>query len=553
MKKTYLLKALAIVAVAALSFAIRASEQKDLSVVLNSMAEEIRSLRGELATVKSNQTAPPPQEVLHTVDASVNRSWDNYDSGAGCATCNTGNPVVTRNGKLVIHGLVQVWYQYIQNDSKGWEDGVKVLGASPTTFGANQTRGNDTFRVRRAEIAFDYCLNDNISSRVKLDPAAMALGFPSVPSNQAPFYNAGYMSVTGANGQGQFGQGCVGSGSGGATLCTAGIGNAYNEIVRNGGSDSSRLLQEAYINYHNICFLPNHDIQVGQMKRRLSEEGYRDSGELDFAERAMITQVADDYDLGIQIHGSWFCDRLQYWGGIYDGAGTAFQSRANRPDDNDKKDFLAAIIGRPVWNDECWGSLELGYSGLFGKGGQSAGSDPVVSPNNGLNRKQVAHSNQYAWLYYAPAQALKGLWVRGEWGQYRDQFAPGEVVTGLFNYTNDPRPFSIYGYYGSVGYKFGQSAIANCLPEWAHPMELAYRHEQMENLFYQSLTDTNRSLDVFRTTVDTVGLNYYLKGHQAKLQLNYNFVREQHSHSTGDRQIREVRNDNLVLSFQVMF
>ncbi len=491
--------------------------------------------------------------MLQHVDTSVRKSWNTWEGGgATCNACNGASPTITHNGKLVIGGLVQVWYQYIQNDSRGWENAGAVLGSNPASFGSNETRDNDTFRVRRAEIDFDYCLNDQISSHVRIDPAAMALGFPGVPSNQAPFYNAGFMSVNGTAGQGQFGQGCA-TGMSSTTLCTAGIGNPFNQIVRNGGSDSSKLLEEAYINYHDICFAPCHDIQVGEMKRKLGEEGTRDNAQLDFAERAMITQVADDYDLGIQVHGSFFCDRLQYWVGVFDGAGTAFQSRANRPDDNDKKDFLGSVLVRPIWKNCFWGSLELGYSGLFGKGGEAAGNDPISNPVSGLNERQTAHSNQYAWLYYAPGAALSGLWLRSEWGQYRDRFAPGEVVTGLFNYTNDPKPFNIYGYYGAIGYKLGETPYAKCMACWARNLEFAYRHEQMENLFYQNLQDTNRGLDVFRTTVDTLGMNYYIVGHQAKIQLNYNFVHEQHDHSTGDRQIREVRNDNLVLSFQVAF
>lgn len=530
MKGILIIRALLLTAMALSLLAVRAGESIDPSV-----ADEIKELRRELAQVKT-ELQQPPQDTLHAVDALVRDQSDG------------GSPVVTRGGNLVIHGLVQVWYQYIQNDSKGWEDATKVLGSSPAMFGSNQTRDNDTFRIRRAEICFDYSLSESISARIKVDPAAEVLGYPSAPSNQAPFYNAGFQAI---NGQGQFGQGCPPMT--GMSLCSAGIGNPFNQIVRNGSGDANRLLEDAYINYHNICFLPCHDIQIGQMKRRLGEEGYRNNGELDFAERSMITQVADDYDLGVQLHGSFFCNRLQYWAGVFDGAGTAFQSRANRSDDNDKKDFLGSVVARPIWDHCFWGSFELGYSGLFGKGGESAGSEPITAPLPGLNRRATSHGNQYAWLYYAPGAALKGLWLRSEWGQYRDRFAPGEVVTGLFNYTDDPKPFNIYGYYGAIGYRFSESNLAKHVPAFMCNMELAYRHEQMENLFYQNLQDTNRGIDVFRTTVDTVGLNWYLKGSQAKIQLNYNFVKEQHNHSTGDRQLREVRNDNLVLNFQVAF
>ena len=49
----------------------------------------------------------------------------------------------------------------------------------------------------------------------------------------------------------------------------------------------------------------------------------------------------------------------------------------------------------------------------------------------------------------------------------------------------------------------------------------------------------------------TAGLNYYLKGHNAKIQINYNIVNEESGVSRSFRQVREVRNDNLVVNFQV--
>ncbi|HLX59849.1 MAG TPA: porin [Planctomycetota bacterium] len=524
-----------IAALSALAFAASAADSE-----MNMMRNQIEQLRMELNQVRAERYSPPPQDVIQGVDTSVHRSWEQCNTDCG------GLPVTTRHGKLVIGGLVQVWYQAIQNDSRGWENGPAVLGSSPAPFGNNQTRDNDTFRVRRAELTFDMCLTEQISSHVRIDPAAQALGFPGVPSNQAPFFNAGFANVNSA--QAQAGQNCPAG-----TLCNAGIGNQFNDIVRNGGCDACNLLEEAYINYHDLCWLPCHDIQVGEMKRKLGEEGTRDNGMLDFCERAMITQIADDYDLGLQIHGSFFCDRLQYWAGVFDGAGTAFQSRSNRPDDNDAKDVTGTIMGRPFWDSGCWGSLELGYSGLIGRGGESAGNDPITNPSPGLNERPTVHSNQYAWIYYAPGAAASGLWFRGEYGTYRDRFAPGQVVTGLFNYTNDPQPFNIQGWYGAVGYKLCSTPYAQCLPCWAKPFEFAYRHEVMGNLFYENLADPNRKVNVFNTSVDTVGVNYYLKDHLAKIQVNYNFVHEQHNGNTGDRQVREVRNDNLVVSFSVMF
>lgn len=519
-----------------LVLAIAARSEEIAQLPPQGAASELERLREENAYLRRGDT-------IQSIDCAMTQT--------NCR-CFTDRPATTRTGALKIGGLIQVWYHQIENDHKGWEDGDAVLGASPAPFGSNEVQDNDTFRVRRAVLTFDFCVTDEISGHMKIDPAASALGFPRAPSNQAPFFNAGFQTGTGID-SGQFGAACNSAANTAANLCDTGIGNPFNRIVQFGGSNANALLQEAYINYHCLCWLPNHDISIGQMKRKLGEEGVRNDGELDFAERSMITQIADDYDLGFQIHGSWFCDRLQYWAGVFDGAGTMFQTRSNRPDDNDKKDFLGSIQVRPVWENCFWGSMELGYSGLWGKGGESAGNDPISNPVDGLNRRPTAHSNQYAWLYYAPGADLSGFWVRGEWGRYTDRFAPAEVATGLFNYTNDPSQQNVHGWYAAMGYHLGTSAFANCLDCWARGFEFVYRHEAMENLFYQSLVDTNRHLDIWETRVDTVGMNYYIKGHNAKIQVNYNFVSEQHDHSNGDRQIREVKNNNLIVNFQVAF
>ena len=444
-------------------------------------------------------------------------------------------PVATHSGDLQIGGLVQVWYYNIQNDPKSWENAVAVQGSGPTTFGSNGADSNSGFAVRRAELTFDLKIHENISAFVMVDPAAETLR-PSFPSNQGIFTNAGFVPLANVPLAG--------------CLCTATSGNPRNGAVQNGSGLLGPFLQEAYINYHDE--VPHHDFSIGQLKRRIGEEGYRDDGALDFAERAMITQPARETDLGLQMHGTWYCDRVQYWLGVFDGAGTAFQRRAARADDNSSKDVLGSLALRPVWDDCFWGSLEFGDSYLRGLGGQSGPRDPINNPVNGLNRLTTDQIMHYAWLYYAPGGALRGSWLRGEWGQIQDRFAPGEVVTGLFNYTTAPAPFNIQGWLVSAGYKLSNSVYSDSIGSWFKPLEFTFRHEEMQNLFYHDLVETDRRLDAFWTRVFTAGINYYIMGNNAKLQINYNWVGEQHD-SLGDRQVREVRNNNLILGFQVGF
>ena len=60
----------------------------------------------------------------------------------------------------------------------------------------------------------------------------------------------------------------------------------------------------------------------------------------------MVDQLNDLRDVGFQIHGTYWEDceskigRLQYWAGIFDGAGNYFNTageQQNRADDNDQQ------------------------------------------------------------------------------------------------------------------------------------------------------------------------------------------------------------------------
>jgi hypothetical protein len=73
----------------------------------------------------------------------------------------------------------------------------------------------------------------------------------------------------------------------------------------------------------------------------------------------------------------------------------------------------------------------------------------------------------------------------------------------------------------------------------------------MQNLFFHDLVAPQRRLDVFRTTAVTAGLNYFIKGHYAKIQVNYNWAAEEAPAIAGTRDVRNVRNDNLLVNFQV--
>jgi len=455
-------------------------------------------------------------------------------------------------------GLVQVWFYTIQNDNYSVynHEGLVAQAGADNEFGfaSNEVNDNDGFAIRRAQLRFTMDIHENVRAYIMLDPASEADSFPGLPTNQSSLgtgvvnINNGFQTVI----QGDDGE---------LFIEVQDAGAVRNDAVRTGDGTANRTVHEAWIQYHGI--VPHHDFRVGQMLPHLGEEGIRDDAELDFVERSMIGQTAHNYDLGLEAHGTWFDDRLQYWISVFDGAGTAFQSRANRADDNDDFDVVAAVMGRPVWKDETWGSLELGYSIRWGQGGEASSHTPGQTPLDGLNRRRTNHVMHNAYVHYLAGGPVRGLWLRGEYQQYRDRFAPNEVITGLANVTSDPAEFTIRGWYGALGYRmsdsiFGESLRGSnkvLLKSLLEPMEFAFRYEVMQNLFYHDLQHPTRRLDAYQTQVVTAGINYYIRGHNAKLQFNYNWVDEEsHIRNTGGdfpRAVRDVKNDNFVVNFQV--
>jgi len=58
------------------------------------------------------------------------------------------------------------------------------------------------------------------------------------------------------------------------------------------------------------------------------------------------------------------------------------------------------------------------------------------------------------------------------------------------------------------------------------------------------------STENYRTNVYTAGINYYIKGHDAKIQMNYNWVQDPQNTA---HNFHNVRDNSFVVNFQVAF
>jgi len=486
------------------------------------LKREIENLRKEINSSDVNKSATP----IGKVDARTSMKYG------------PNNVVETKVGKLSIGGLVQVWYQSVANDRLGLNRLTEVGEGGETFEGeSSDTFDNDTFRIRRTELRLTMDVHENVSAYIMIDPARESnIQFYQLPTlyvRNSPLSNSSFLQS-------------------GAGL------QAGNTIV-------PQLLQDCYINFHDV--VPYHDFTIGQFKPPSGEEAWRNSGQLEFVERAMVTGLNNVRDIGAMVHGSFLEGRVQYWAGVFNGPfGTVLSNPelvegGNRSDDNDEKDFAWRVQFRPVWNKDKWhGRLELGYSrtdGLHGEGYSEAGRD---TPVNGLNVEKTWINRNAAWAWYRPGGPVAGWWLRGEWGSSKDRFYNQGIAVGptiWFEPQNKPKAETLAGWYFGTGYKLSDSIWAEGLENgggvggFLKNLEFAFRYEVFDAVVVESSSTPDRNSDIYKTQTVTAGINYYIKGHDAKIQANYIWVDE--PEIDNGRGFREIRNDVFVVNFQVMF
>jgi len=468
----------------------------------------------------------------------------------------------TRAGTLSVSGLVQVWYQHIQNDSRGIIVPTVNNALFPLVPGGapqpepNARFDNDTFRVRRTEIRFSLDITENVSAFMMIDPAREAnTTFTPVPAN--PNHNAYFNNPNLSDG-------------GGRQL---------------GNSIQPQVMQDAYIQYHDI--VPHHDFQIGQFKPPSGEEAWRNSGQLDFVDRSMVTAINNVRDIGVMVHGSWFdtvakkgdapTPQFQYWFGAFNGPnGTVLTDPelvegGNRSDDNNCKDFCWRLSGHPIWTEEKWyGRLEVGVARTDGYRGKSGNSYNPAGFINSVNRTSTAINRQSAWIWYRPAGKVAGWWFRGEWGSGHDRYSEtssfggdGTSLLGIGSVGNGgqsaPAPVTASGWYFATGYRLSQSIWAKSFDTTCPKLlgkalknsEFTYRYEAYQNVASEALNaEHDVKTNLFSTTASTVGYNYFIDSYKARLQANYIFVNQP---SDPIRGLRGPRSNMFVLNFQVSY
>jgi hypothetical protein len=235
------------------------------------------------------------------------------------------------------------------------------------------------------------------------------------------------------------------------------------------------VLQEIQLSYllnKNATNTTNAFIDIGQFKIPIGYEGdLVSSSALQTVERALFFTQRDPFDggfgdvrdSGIQLRGT-LGGQFDYRLGAFNGLG----EQQNQQSSSDQK----AIIGRLVYRPAGVQGLQLGIS---------AANARSATPTSGGVRVDRDLLNGFV-VYKKDKFSAQAEYLKGE-SQLQTAAAVNEIQ----------------GYYGSIGYLFTP---------------------KLEGVFRYDSLDTNRNVNNARLRDITLGLNYYIKGNNAKIQAN---------------------------------
>ncbi len=430
------------------------------------------------------------------LSATVKKEVENYLATRGGAA--REGDVSVGCGKLQIGGLVQAWFQYTQNDNKrNWrydDDPTLYAGSHPP----NEMNDNDTFLVRRAQISLGGRITPEVSYYVMIDAARRG----------------------------------------------------------DAGEYTSPVLQDAYIDLDLVKW---HTIRVGQFKRPIGREALLDNGKLPLPERAglSLSPLAGlARDAGIMLTQE-FKDTVMDWYtlqvGLFNGAGAFDQLPTNRLDDNDSFDIVERLVVRifgkrgAFFRNDQIGRLEIGVSRLDGKQGETMLAADTVAANGRPNRATWHYTTGIDLEYRYAFKEFGEFWLMGEWLQGTTNRPLAGTFSGDATVADD-QIAKVYGWYGMIGYRLGGTRNVHL-----DRLELVFRYDQWTDMVFPGAAIPQHPVE-FSTRTYTGGINYYIKGHNAKVQAAYSWVDDPNQDDWKERwNIRECRNDVFRLAFQVAF
>lgn len=268
----------------------------------------------------------------------------------------------------------------------------------------------------------------------------------------------------------------------------------------------SAALEEAEI---RILKFPQANVTLGQFKTPFSLENLTSGKRLDMVERtSVVTALAPDKDIGIMAGGHFFSKRFGYRLAMVNGNG-----KNNATNDNDQFLYVLRLEGAPIqhfpiiWNQDL--TVTVGANGAYSRD-SAARADAIF----GVKKAIGVTSEGARRLAGADLSAQLGrLSLKAEylWGEFKP-------------YLNGKRLIRTDGYYIQGGWYLTQK------------LQALVRYEA-----FDPDKDVLNNSDIRWTAL---GLNYFIRGHNLRTQVNYIFKQERSN---------SVRDDTLFASIQLLF
>ena len=117
----------------------------------------------------------------------------------------------------------------------------------------------------------------------------------------------------------------------------------------------------------SLSYAPEFQVKVGRFKVPLGLEQLQSDANVLFIERSLVSQVAPNRDIGVQVGGDLNKGTISYAVGVFNGIQDG-GSNADQKDANDGKDVVGRVTFQPWLNDEgsSLAGLSFGIAGSYG-------------------------------------------------------------------------------------------------------------------------------------------------------------------------------------------
>lgn len=340
------------------------------------------------------------------------------------------------------------------------------------------------------------------------------------------------------------------------------VGQFYDFRIMPDFGEGTTVLYDAYADIH---YLPQLRARIGKFKPGVGLERLQSAQYLKFVERALPTDLVPNRDVGVELHGDLFQDRMEYQVGVFNQIpdNTASVDAAN----GDAKDFAARVYFHPFANPQFseLGPLEklgLGISGTYGDATgntidsyKSAGQFTFFKYNSGVaaSGSRYRYSPQADWYW-------RSVGLLGEYVENSQRIAPPAAKA----VANTPRTISTQGWqlqasylltgedetYGVVKPRRNFDPLGGGSGAW----ELVARGDQLlvdNDVYNYGLASKNTSAN--EALEWSVGINWYLN-YNVKFQLDYENTTFRYGAGKSASAARALTAESAVLSeFQVSF